>query len=398
MPTPDVQRKTLQHTLAALSKRLSVSALPMQPFVRFGQDSAQKNMLQRYWDFGYEVQKRLLAGLYQIASADEIADLGVYQWKRNLGVLLKSRRAMLEEFQDGASHPDWFSQVSPKFKLVVDRLAPGARLLYIGAGSGTECLELAANGLRVVGIDTIVPLLAVGREWAALLKRDAEFAGMDVLALGFAPASFDSFTLEFYGSWPAPREILELQRGLARLLKPGGMGFITALRKRYASYWYLMGSLFPSAMTNWLIPYSRLDFLFSDPDGAEERLMFGLYNRCHTVKSLADELRWTFEVVECRADPDPRYLTAVVRQRPDVDLNPPPSAVEQAAPPDVSPAAAAEVEALLLQVARLIDQLEDHTRQVVRYFESGGEARECLTRVKPDLPALAAQLDTILRT
>jgi len=393
--TLNTRRNELQDRLADFSQRVSVSAVPMLPFVRFGQTSDQKNLPKRFWDFEYEIQKRLLACLHSISSADEIADLGVKQWKRNLGTLLVSKRQLLHHCRVAGFPSDLFTTIHPKFSTIVDRLPPGARLLYIGAGSGTECLGMAAQGLQVVGIDTISPLLAIGREYANHLKRNTSFACMNVMSTGFKSASFDGFTIEFYGAWPTRNQTLQVQHELARILKPNGLGFITAARKSYQSYWHLMGSPYSPAMTEWLIPYSNLDFLFSEADAHEEQLRYGLFEYSHTAESLTAELGWSFEVLECQNDSDPRYLNAVVRRRPDVDLNSPLSDGDQANELHITPANLTEVEEMLVKVEQLIEQLENHARQVVDYFASGAEARDCLKTVKPALSTLAARLDAI---
>ena len=87
----------------------------------------------------------------------------------------------------------------------------------------------ARSGLRVVGIDTMAPILDVAMGWAAHLGLPVSFICMDVMDLGLKPNSFDGFLLEFYGEIPSLDQTLALQRNLANVLKPGGRGFIASL-------------------------------------------------------------------------------------------------------------------------------------------------------------------------
>jgi hypothetical protein len=92
---------------------------------------------------------------------------------------------------------------------------------------------------------------------------------MDVMAPGFRPDSCDCFLIEFYGYQPSMSRNITLQRYLAHVLRDEGIGFVVASRKKYASYWYLMGSPYPAIMTNWLQKQSILDHLYTQPDGNE---------------------------------------------------------------------------------------------------------------------------------
>ena len=78
-----------------------------------------------------------------------------------------------------------------------------------------------------------------------------------------------------------------------------------------------MGNVpYPPAVVAWLYPRRDLDFLHSEADASEERLVYGLYNRSHTIDSLRAELAASFDVVECfYQEDDPRYVIAVVRPR-----------------------------------------------------------------------------------
>jgi SAM-dependent methyltransferase len=384
--TKDLLRRILQ-----VSLRVSLFAPPMKPFVRFsahGKTRAANGVprCQALWDFDDLLQKQLLGLVREVASPDAVARLCVEQWKGNLGALYEGQRQALEQTRrDGTEYPFHFDR---RTELVAERIKPGGRLLYIGCGSGKECLHYAKAGLRVIGIDTMTLLLSVAKGWAAHLTLPVDFTCMDAMNLGLAPGSFDGFLFEFYGFLPSFYQILALQRGLATILHPGGHGFIVAQRKRYGSYWFRMGNRYPPAMTNWLIPHASADFLFSTADGCEERLSYGLYNRSHTVQSLSAELEHTFDVLDCFYEDDPRYVIAIVQRRKDAGFHDVAEMDDHDAAKQVSLSSLPEIENTLKKMEALCDWLEVHAQKVAtRFTSSETPTNDCLE-------ALSISIDT----
>jgi ubiquinone/menaquinone biosynthesis methyltransferase len=96
-------------------------------------------------------------------------------------------------------------------------LRPGERLLDLCAGTMDVAAEARsrAPGLRVVGADFSLPMLARGAEKTGLPAAQA-----DALALPFPAAAFDAASVAF-----GVRNLESLDRGLAelhRVLAPGG--------------------------------------------------------------------------------------------------------------------------------------------------------------------------------
>jgi demethylmenaquinone methyltransferase/2-methoxy-6-polyprenyl-1,4-benzoquinol methylase len=93
------------------------------------------------------------------------------------------------------------------------RSPPGTVVLDIACGTGDLCRELARGGLRPVGADLSLGMLAAARTDAPLLQGDA-------LRLPLPPASVGAVTCGF-----ALRNFVDLQgffAEVARILRPGG--------------------------------------------------------------------------------------------------------------------------------------------------------------------------------
>jgi SAM-dependent methyltransferase len=106
---------------------------------------------------------------------------------------------------------------------LVTRVAPGARVLDAGCGAGRDVVAFTGAGLRAVGLDLSLPLLACARE----ATPGAPLAQADLRALPFAGGAFA-------GLWmcasllhlPAADAPLAL-REAARVLAPGGVAVLT---------------------------------------------------------------------------------------------------------------------------------------------------------------------------
>lgn len=361
------------HTILHLSYRISAFSPPMKPFVRFSQkrESAQHQDSPFYprlfWDFDDALQKKLLALAYEIASPDAIAQSCIEQWKSNLQNLYKNQKQALEQARN--DHTQDAAYFDPRTRSIVEKIGPQSHLLYVGCGSGRECFQFAQKGLQVTGIDTMAPLLDIANGWATHLEIAVDFACMDVTRLGFKPDSFDSFVLEFYGSLPTLGQTLALQNELARILTAEGQGFIVASRKKYASYWFLMGTRYPPAMTAWLMPQASLDFFFSKADGCEERLLYGLYNKAHTLQSLSTELGHTFDVINCSYEQDPRYAIATVKRKKEKEVqNETKQCRSNLRQPPLS-SRLLEIKSDLEHIELVCDQLEAHAETITTFFQ-----------------------------
>lgn len=267
------------------------------------------------WDPDHLLQRLLLRALLVVCGRDQIADLSTRMWRANLSGLKASMSARLARAREtGRTHePELWKREG----LASVVWPPLSRVLYLGCGSGRETLLLRRAGLRSVGIDSIPELVLVARDWAAHLSLPRTFAAMDASRLGLAPRSMDGLLLEFYSCLPHPTLTTAVQAELADVLRAEGVGVVVAMRLRYVSHWWLMGTGGQAPLlTKWLAHHARHDCGFAKRDRCEESLAYGLYARYHTTASMAAELTGAFEVIECFYErEDPRYVLALVRPR-----------------------------------------------------------------------------------
>jgi SAM-dependent methyltransferase len=99
-------------------------------------------------------------------------------------------------------------------------IAPGARLLDVGCGSGQLALMAARDGFDTTGVDIAENLIERARERAAAERLTARFEVADAEALPFQDASFD-VVVSLIGAMFAPRPELVAQEML-RVCAPGG--------------------------------------------------------------------------------------------------------------------------------------------------------------------------------
>jgi demethylmenaquinone methyltransferase/2-methoxy-6-polyprenyl-1,4-benzoquinol methylase len=95
-------------------------------------------------------------------------------------------------------------------------LAPGERVLDVGAGTGVSTEELARSGAHAVGVDLSLGMLLAGRR----TRPHVPLLAGDALRLPFADATFDAVTISF-----ALRNVTDTGaalRELARVTRPGG--------------------------------------------------------------------------------------------------------------------------------------------------------------------------------
>lgn len=120
-----------------------------------------------------------------------------------------------------------FAYSRRRLDLLLARLLPARpaqeALLDVGCGTGHHLKALRERGYQAIGVDGSGAMLAEARG----VDRGAPLAQSDVTALPFRSASFDAaLSVEVHRYLADP---LPLWREIARVLRPGGRCFVTAV-------------------------------------------------------------------------------------------------------------------------------------------------------------------------
>lgn len=121
---------------------------------------------------------------------------------------------------------------SPELALLTDRLHDGARVLDIGCGAGVPVAQSLAKRFVVTGVDLSSEQIRLARANVP----DATLLQGDIMAMDFAPASFDA-VVAFYSIFHLPREEHPaLFDRIATWLAPGGYLLCTVSQESEAGY------------------------------------------------------------------------------------------------------------------------------------------------------------------
>lgn len=141
-----------------------------------------------------------------------------------------AQRAFGSYYPHLRNDPDyWLTTAESAYQFIYAYLEknPGAEILDVGCGVGTESLTFARRGARVRAIDVTPESLACARERAQLLagaEVDVTFENLNVLDLP-GDARFDALWLNQSFHHLEPRA--QVMDKLAALLRPGGHLFIS---------------------------------------------------------------------------------------------------------------------------------------------------------------------------
>jgi SAM-dependent methyltransferase len=126
---------------------------------------------------------------------------------------------------DRGGHEPLLRQLEPVAEVVADLadVAPGARVLDVGAGDGNVAIACARRGAEVAACDLTPTMVERG---LARCGDDVGWAVADAEALPYADAVFDA-VLSAFGATLAPRAELAA-RELVRVARPGGIVILTA--------------------------------------------------------------------------------------------------------------------------------------------------------------------------
>lgn len=359
-----------------LSFQVSSYSPPMKPFIRFAKEmdgiyrSIESKNRRLFWNFDDVLQRILLDIIKNISTPQQLAHSCIERWKLNLDPLYNITKSKLEDLIK--SGRPFEANYSKRENFIFDQVRAGSRFLYVGCGAGSDCLRFANRGYEVFGIDILFKLVNLANEWVKYLALPFKPICMDIMDLGFIQETFDFFLIEFYGSQTLAESLI-IQRELARVLRKGGKGFMVGFRKQYPSFWYMMGSRYPTAMISWLRNQSFLDYSKKESDGNEEKLMYGLYYRSQTIDSMSAELNKSFNVLKCFYEEyDPRYVMCVVEPKENYnDLDLTKVKLDWAEPlANHRKLGLDSINSLLQQIESICAFLEGHEKSVVHFFQA----------------------------
>ncbi len=118
-------------------------------------------------------------------------------------------------------------------------LAPGMRVLDVGCGPGRHAHALGRRGIEVHGVDISERLVSLARDGA---PPGGTFERADARALGF-DAEFDAVISLCQGAFglsgtdPGPDPDSAVLDGMARALRPGGRGVLSAFSAYFQVRW-----------------------------------------------------------------------------------------------------------------------------------------------------------------
>ena len=126
----------------------------------------------------------------------------------------------------GDAYASCFAYSRKRLEAWLDRTLPprgdGARAIDVGCGTGHHLGLLRGRGFEVSGIDASAPMLARARKE----HPDLDLRSADVEALPYPDAHFDlALSVEVLRYLARPEAAL---REIARVLRPGGLGLVTA--------------------------------------------------------------------------------------------------------------------------------------------------------------------------
>ena len=112
---------------------------------------------------------------------------------------------------------------------------PGARLLEVGCGMGTDLLQFARGGAEVTGVDLTARSIEISRQHFAVDDARGDFAIADGESLPFADGSFE--VVYSNGVLHHTPDTEGAVREVHRVLRPGGLARVMLYHRGSVAYW-----------------------------------------------------------------------------------------------------------------------------------------------------------------
>ena len=127
-----------------------------------------------------------------------------------------------DDYNKANFNPFWIDE----FKKYKD-LVPGKKILDIGCGAGRDSVVFTQNGSDYTGIDASPEMLAIAKERAP----SGTYKQMDFYHLEFPDSNFDGFWAAASFLHVPKVDVVSVLAEAKRILKPGGIGFISLKEK-----------------------------------------------------------------------------------------------------------------------------------------------------------------------
>jgi len=191
---------------------------------------------------------------------------------------------------------------------------PGARLLEIGCGMGTDLLQFARGGARCVGIDLTPRSVEISRHRFALYGAPGTFMISDGEQLPFASDTFD--VVYSNGVLHHTPDTAGAIREVHRVLRPGGTAKVMLYHRHSLNYWFeiilrrgVVGGEFLRGRSAEEIMSRVIEF--SDHDA---RPLVKVYSR-KQARALFDQFREVEIAVEQLTREELRFLAPLVSEK-----------------------------------------------------------------------------------
>jgi len=166
-------------------------------------------------------------------------------------------------------------------------LAPGAKVLDLGCGSGHDAPGLAGRGLSLTGLDVSGALLQI----AASTALRGRLVRGDLRSLPFVFGAFDALWVDGTLHHIRKSDVLAALAGCARVLKPGGLlfaavergqgeGFLQAAASKFdSSRWYALYEVAELGTLLAAAEFELIDHILGDPGPSSDNGFVSVFAR-----------------------------------------------------------------------------------------------------------------------
>ena len=122
----------------------------------------------------------------------------------------------------------WEVEVLERFQI------SSGRMLVLGSGLGRESIQIARNGVSVVGVEINPTAVQIAHQMARTMGLSARFLQADFLQLPNRSGCFDFVLLgtRMYSAIPGRLQRLTFLTDFSRLLRPNGLAILSFYRKQ----------------------------------------------------------------------------------------------------------------------------------------------------------------------